>query len=89
MGLREAVSFKMKTTKEIGTERRASDRRTPPAERRTDVNRSIEGDRRLAENRGEAVAMVDALEDILRWEKTSERSLKVATKVVGGDKPKN
>ena len=83
------MSF-MKSTKEMGaTERRQSDRRTPPAERRTEVKRSLDGDRRLVENRGEAKAMVDALEDILRWEKTSERSLKVATKVVGQNKPAN
>lgn len=80
----------MKSTKEMGAaERRTSDRRTPPAERRTDIGRSVQGDRRLVENRGEVKAMVDALEDILRWEKTSERSLKVATKVVGKNKPAN
>ena len=76
-------------TKEMATERRESDRRNPPAERRDDAVRSVEGDRRVVETRGEAVAMVDALEDILRWEKTSERSLKVATKVVGKNKPSN
>lgn len=80
----------MKSTKDVGaTERRNSDRRTPPAERRTDVARSVEGDRRVVENRGEMKAMVDALEDILRWEKTSERSLKVAAKVLTKDKPSN
>ena len=80
----------MKSTKEMGaTERRKSDRRTPPAERREDVKRAIEGDRRLVENRGEVAAMADALDDILRWEKTSERSLKVAAKVVGKNKPAN
>lgn len=77
-------------TKEVGsTERRNSDRRTPPAERREDVARAINGDRRVVENRGEMKAMVDALEDILRWEKTSERSLKVAAKVVTQGKPSN
>ena len=80
----------MKSTKEMGaTDRRKSDRRTPPAERREDVTRAVEGDRRLVENRGEVAAMADALDDILRWEKTSERSLKVATKVVGKNKPAN
>jgi len=80
----------MKSTKEIGaTERRTSERRMATAERREEITRAVEGDRRLADQRGEAVAMVDALEDILRWEKTSERSLKVATKVVGANKPKN
>jgi len=77
-------------TKEVGaSERRNSDRRTPPAERRVDVARSVEGDRRVVENRGEMTAMVDALEDILRWEKTSERTLKVAAKVIAQDKPSN
>ena len=43
----------------------------------------------MVENRGEVAAMADALDDILRWEKTSERSLKAATKVVGKNKPAN
>lgn len=78
------------TTKETGSsERRKADRRTTTSERRHDVARAVEGDRRIVENRGEAAAMVDALEDILRWEKTSERSLKAAVKVVTGDKPSN
>ena len=77
----------MKSTKEI--ERRQADRRTPPADRREDVKRGVEGDRRVVETRGEVEAMADALDDILRWEKTSERSLKVATKVVGKNKPTN
>lgn len=69
-------------------DRRKADRRTA-SERRIDVARAIEGDRRIVENRGECEAMVDALEDILRWEKTSERSLKVAAKVVAAGKPSN
>jgi hypothetical protein len=77
------------TNKETATtERRKTDRRTA-SERRIDVARAVEGDRRVVENRGECDAMVDALEDILRWEKTSERSLKVAAKVVTGDQPSN
>jgi len=80
------------TTKAIetgATERRKADRRDAPAERRADVVRAIDGERRVVENRGEAFAMVDALEDILRWEKTSERSLKAAAKVVTTDSPNN
>jgi hypothetical protein len=87
MGIREALGF-MKSTKD-NAERRKADRRQPPTERRTDVARAVSGDRRLVENRGEVDAMADALEDILRWEKTSERSLKVAAKVIAGDKPSN
>lgn len=71
------------------SDRRKADRRTSASERRIDVARAVEGDRRVVENRGEAAAMIDALEDILRWEKTSERSLKAAVKVVTGDKPSN
>lgn len=33
------------------------------------------------ENPSVAAAMVDALEDILQWERASERALKVAAKV--------
>ncbi|MBX3231989.1 MAG: hypothetical protein KIT84_12485 [Labilithrix sp.] len=74
----------------MGTkERRTSERRTPPGERRTDAVRAVAGERRAADQRGEAKAMVDALEDILRWEKASERTLKVATKVIGSNKPAN
>lgn len=36
------------------------------------------GERREFEQRGVATAMVDALEDILRWERASERALRVA-----------
>ena len=78
------------TSKEMGTtERRDSDRRTPPAERREDAVRQVAGERRVVEQRGEAIAMVDALEDILRWEKASERTLKCAAKVIAADEPSN
>lgn len=53
-----------------GNDRRKSERRSagskPAAERRE------------FEQRGVATAMVDALEDILKWERASERSLKAA-----------
>jgi hypothetical protein len=39
------------------------------------------------ENRGVAAAMVDALEDILRWERASERTMKVASKVSMAEPP--
>ena len=67
------------TSKEAG-DRRKAERRTPPAERRTDAVRAGSGDRRVVENRGVGAAMVDALEDILQWERASERSMKVAEK---------
>jgi len=65
------------TTKETG-ERRKAERRTPPAERRSDPARQVTGERRVVEQRAVGAAMVDALEDILRWERASERSLRVA-----------
>jgi hypothetical protein len=67
-------------SKETG-ERREADRRVePPIERRADVARSIAGDRREVENRGIGAAMVDALEDILKYERTSERLVRAAPK---------
>ncbi|MBX3196955.1 MAG: hypothetical protein KF850_11330 [Labilithrix sp.] len=67
------------TSKEAG-DRRKAERRTPPTERRADAARGVAGDRRAMEGRGVGAAMVDALEDILQWERASERSLKVADK---------
>jgi hypothetical protein len=60
---------------------RKAERRSPPTERRADAPRAVAGERRVVENRGVAEAMVDALEDILRWERASERTMKVAAKV--------
>jgi hypothetical protein len=68
------------TSKEVG-DRRKAERRTPPTERREEIPRAVAGDRRVVENRGVGAAMVDALEDILRWERASEKSLRVAAKV--------
>ncbi|MCW5837165.1 MAG: hypothetical protein KIS78_32525 [Labilithrix sp.] len=67
------------TSKEAG-DRRKAERRTPPSERRADTTRGVAGDRRVMEGRGVGAAMVDALEDILQWERASERSLKAAEK---------
>jgi hypothetical protein len=53
----------------------ATDRRQ--AERRA-VTKGVKGDRRVVEQRGMAHAMVDALEDILKYERASERALRVA-----------
>lgn len=55
-----------------------AERRTSSVERRADGARAIAGDRRVADNRGLGAAMVDALEDILQWERASERAMKVA-----------
>ncbi len=67
------------TSKEA--DRRKADRRSPEAtERRVDAARAVTGDRRVVENRGVGKAMVDALEDILQWERASERALRVAAK---------
>ena len=76
------------TSKEVGAsphlrgedeDRRKAERRLQ-AERRGDVIRAATGNRREADARGVGAAMVDALEDILRWERASERSLKAAKK---------
>jgi hypothetical protein len=75
------------TSKEAG-ERRNGERRTP-SERRADVARAVAGDRRVVDNRGLGAAMVDALEDILQWERASERTLKVAEAVSSPDKLSN
>lgn len=66
------------TSKEAG-DRRVAERRTSP-ERRAEVQRAVDGERRVVDERGLGAAMVDALEDILRWERTSERSMKIAMK---------
>jgi len=56
----------MKST-ETNTERRKSQRRLQ-VERRTTFERAFSGERRDTDRRGFALAMVDALSDILRWE---------------------
>lgn len=68
----------MKPTSKDAGERRKAERRNKPVERRADVARAVAGDRRVADNRGVGAAMVDALADILAWERASERSMKVA-----------
>lgn len=67
----------MKHSTSKSDERRKAERRDTK-ERRSEVTRAAAGDRRVVENRGIGPAMVDALEDILRWERASERSLKAA-----------
>jgi hypothetical protein len=64
-------------SKEVG-DRRHAERRTPPVDRRDDVPRQVAGERRVQDQRALGEAMVDALADILKWERASERSLRVA-----------
>ena len=61
-------------TKQDGTDRRKT-------ERRGDLKTSgaPKGERRVVEQRGVVTSMVDALEDILMWERASERAMRVAT----------
>jgi hypothetical protein len=60
-------------TKETN-ERRTTERRGV-SDRRSAAR--VASDRRVVDQRGIAHAMVDALEDILKWERASERSLRV------------
>ena len=51
-------------------------------ERRTSGSASVgpvKGEKRVVEQRGVVTSMVDALEDILKWERASERAMRVAT----------
>jgi hypothetical protein len=64
------------TTKEVG-DRHQAERRTPPADRHN-VPRQVAGERQAQEGEALGEAMVDALADILKWERASERSLRVA-----------
>lgn len=59
-------------TKQDGTDRRKT-------ERRAETSGAPKGERRVVEQRGVVTSMVDALEDILKWERASERSMRVAT----------
>jgi hypothetical protein len=65
-------------TKQSGTDRRSTERRTS-SDRRADVVQAVKGERRVVEQRGVVTSMVDALEDILKWERASERAMRVAT----------
>ena len=38
----------------------------------------MKGERRVVEQRGVVTSMVDALEDILKWERASERAIRIA-----------
>ena len=69
--------FMKPTTKETD-DRRQEERRVPPSERRDDIVRAVSGERRVVEKRGVAMALVDALDDILMWERASERTIRIA-----------
>ena len=51
---------------------------TRGSERRAQPEAHMAGERRVADKRGIGAAMVDALEDILAWERASERTMKAA-----------
>lgn len=73
-----------------GTERRSAERRdTPEQERRLEPARAATGERRVVDQRGMTEAMVDALSDILEWERRSERALRVASETTTSDLTKN
>lgn len=63
-------------------DQRKADRRVTPDRRSSSAMRAAAGDRREMDNRDVVAAMGDALEDILAWERASERSLKAADAVV-------
>ena len=67
----------MKPSKEAA---RKSERRTPAAERKAEARQAAPGEPGV-EAPDVGAAMVDALEDILQWERASERALRVAAKV--------
>jgi hypothetical protein len=58
-------------TKQAGSDRRSTERRAEPAQ-------AVKGERRVVEQRGVVTSMVDALEDILKWERASERAIRIA-----------
>jgi hypothetical protein len=62
------------TEKVATADRRKAERRGAAASSKS----GAQGDRRVVEQRGMAHAMVDALEDILKYERASERALRVA-----------
>ena len=64
----------MKTSPAVEPERRGSHRRIKVADRRADVTRAFDTDRRQIDRRGLALSMVDALADILRSESSLGRA---------------
>lgn len=62
-------------TKHGETDRRSAERRAEPGQHTAGAPT---GERRVVEQRGVVTSMVDALEDILKWERASERAMRVA-----------
>ncbi len=79
----------MRSPNKSGEHDRRKAERRGTKERRSEVARSVAGDRREMEQRGVAEAMVDALSDILKWERQSERVLKAAAARTDSDLTKN
>jgi hypothetical protein len=67
----------MKSTPQKNQPRTTVRRATP--DRRSDAARAMVGERREMDRRGVAKSMVDALSDILQWERESERRLRVSS----------
>lgn len=69
-------------TNKVTSDRRRSERRIETTERRSGTMRTGEhknvAERREGESRGMVASMVDALEDILKYERASERVLRAA-----------
>lgn len=66
----------MRSPTKDASDRRVSDRRSEPS--LPVATRQATGERRVVEQRKVGTAMVDALEDILKWERASERAIRVA-----------
>ena len=76
----------MRSPTKHGTDRRKTERRASTSGSSTGTETVTEtaapavgGERRVVEQRGVVTSMVDALEDILKWERASERAMRVAT----------
>lgn len=67
----------MRSPTKQDTDRRKTERRG--GELKTSAASAPKGERRVVEQRGVVTSMVDALEDILKWERASERAMRVAT----------
>jgi len=60
----------MRSPKQQTSDRQADAARPPSG--------GVKGERPVVEQKGVVTSMVDALEDILKWERASERALRVA-----------
>jgi len=76
----------MRSPTKHGTDRRKTERRASASASTSSISSEAtetvapaNGERRVVEQRGVVTSMVDALEDILKWERASERAMRVAT----------